>query len=115
MNTNIDTANWFMVGCLLVELLYLVVAMWCFKAVIKVVKKSSLSTFSVGTLVSVLWYGSLGALFSLAFCVTGSSSYYEYQKIVNANDGRYSVTISHGESMSKGVDVAGKGMLVQKK
>ncbi|MGR5365850.1 hypothetical protein [Photobacterium damselae] len=92
MNTNLDTATSFMFGCIAVDLIYLMIALWCFFRVGRVVKETSFSTFGVGRLTSILWFAVLGVIFSAALCVSVSSGYYEYKKIVNAKDQRYSVT-----------------------
>ena len=118
MNSNIETANSFMVGCVLVDILYAFVIFWCFRRLWLVVRKSGLSTFGVSGMVSVLWFGALGTMFSLALFVSSSSGYYEYQKIVSAKSGKYTMSIPTPQISKSPISAEihiGKGVVEQKK
>lgn len=107
MNLNFGTGNSFFIGCLVVDVIYIALAIWCFYSVVRVVKNSSFSTFGAANLVSMIWYGALGAMFSFAFFVSLSSGYYEYQKILNATDAHYGLSVKQSHEAENASIVKG--------
>ena len=86
MNLNMGIGNSFLLGCLIVDVVYILFIIIFGVQIKKIIKKSSLKTFNVGTMVGVFWWGGLVLLMAIVLFVSASSGFYEYQRILQNGD-----------------------------